>query len=365
MVRRRRAGASPAPTRDKTRIVTRERVRSTRLLWGGRFSRGPSARTLAFTQSLDLDKRLAPQDIAGSIAHARMLGKVGLLTRAEAARLVRGLEKVGRQIASGKFRFVPTDEDIHTAVERGLGAVVGQALAGKLHAGRSRNDQVALDLRLYMRERLDAERRLIGGVIRSLVGQAEKHPRAVMPGYTHLQPAQPVLFAHHLLAYGFMLKRDAGRLADCAARLDECPLGSAALAGTSLPLDRAHVANLLGFRRVTENSLDAVSDRDAVLEYMAAAAILMTHLSRLAEELVRWSSPAYGFIEMADEFCTGSSIMPQKKNPDVAELIRAKGAGRTAATLVEALTAMKGLPLAYNRDLQEVNVHRFVTGDVV
>ncbi|QBS37488.1 argininosuccinate lyase [Thermaerobacter sp. FW80] len=319
--------------------------------WGGRFTAATDRAVEAFTASIDVDRRLLEVDIRASQAHARMLGACGVLPPEEARTLVEGLEEVRRRLQSGEFELDPALEDVHMNVEHLLGRVVGP-LAGKLHTGRSRNDQVATDMHLYMKEALGRLIAAVRDLQRALVEKAEAHLDVIMPGYTHLQRAQPVLFAHHLLAYFWMLERDAGRLADARRRTGWCPLGAAALAGTGFPLDRERVARELGFARVYPNSMDAVSDRDYLLEFLAAGSILAMHLSRLCEELVLWSSEEFGFIELADTYCTGSSIMPQKKNPDVAELVRSK-TGRVYGALFSLLTVMKGLPLTYNRDLQE------------
>ncbi len=319
--------------------------------WGGRFREATDAAVEAFTASVHFGRRFALYDIAGSIAHATMLGKVGLLTPEEAATIVRGLEQVREEIESGRFEWRADLEDVHMNIERRLVALVGE-VGGKLHTARSRNDQVALDLRLYLRDAIDRLREAAAELQRALGEVATRHVDVVMPGYTHLQRAQPVLFAHHLLAYHEMLERDRARLADARRRINVLPLGAAALAGTPLPIDRHEVARLLGFDGVSENSLDTVADRDGALEVLAALAILQVHLSRLAEELVLWSSSEFGFVELSDAFATGSSIMPQKKNPDVAELVRGR-TGRVVGSLVALLTVVKGLPLSYNRDLQE------------
>jgi len=320
-------------------------------MWSGRFTEPTNRLVERYTSSLAVDCRLFRHDIAGSIAHCQGLRKAGVLSAKEATTLIRGLEKVRGELEHGTFAFKPVDEDIHMAIERRLTELVGP-VGGKLHTGRSRNDQIATDLRLYLR---DAVRELIEGLRRyqlSLLALAQAHRDVVMPGYTHLQRAQPVLFAHHLLAYVEMAERDKGRLRDAAARLDVMPLGSGALAGTNYPIDRTYVARLLEFSAVSENSLDAVSDRDFAVEIVSAASVLMMHLSRLGEELVLWSSQEFRFVELPDGFCTGSSMMPQKKNPDVPELIRGK-AGRVFGDLTALLTMLKGLPLSYNRDLQE------------
>ncbi len=319
--------------------------------WAGRFRGETHHLVESFTSSLPFDRRLYKYDIEGSLAHCRTLQRAGVLSRREVATLSRGLEQVRDELDAGRFPFAATDEDIHMAIERRLTELIG-AVGGKLHTGRSRNDQVALDLRLYLR---DALRALDGALRRfqwALLQQARAHLDVVMPGYTHLQRAQPVLLAHHLLAYIEMAERDKGRIRDALGRVDCLPLGSGALAGTNYPIDRRYTAMLLGFAGVTENSLDAVSDRDVVAESLAAASLIMVHLSRLSEELVLWSTREFQFVELPDAFCTGSSMMPQKKNPDVPELVRGK-TGRVIGHLVGTLTMLKGLPLSYNRDLQE------------
>ena len=320
-------------------------------LWAGRFTERTDKLVEAFTSSLAFDRRLFAHDIEGSIAHAKTLGKAGVLTGRDVACILRGLAAVRVELEKGRFPFAPQDEDIHMAIERRLTELIGP-VGGKLHTGRSRNDQVALDLRLYLRQELGRLLEVVTQLQRSLVGQARAHQNVAMPGYTHLQRAQPVLLAHHLLAYVEMLDRDKGRLRDALARTNVMPLGSGALAGSNYPVDRAYTAKLLGFPRVTENSLDAVSDRDFAIEALAALALVMMHLSRLSEELVLWSSQEFRFVDLPDAFCTGSSMMPQKKNPDVPELVRGK-TGRVYGHLLALLTTMKGLPLSYNRDLQE------------
>jgi argininosuccinate lyase len=320
-------------------------------LWGGRFGADTNRQVEAFTASIHFDQRLAPHDIQGSIAHARMLGKCGILAKDEAEAIVKGLSEIGEEIAQGSFPLDPALEDIHMHVERRLIEKIGD-VGGKLHTARSRNDQVALDLRLYLREAIGRIRDQLRTLQEVLVAKAEVNLDTVMPGYTHLQRAQPILLAHHLLAYFEMFQRDRDRLADCLVRVNVLPLGAAALAGTTLPIDRAYAAKLLDFPRIAANSEDAVSDRDFAVEFLACGAILAMHVSRLAEELVLWASPEFGFIELPDAFATGSSIMPQKKNPDVAELARGK-TGRVYGALVALLTLLKGLPLSYNRDLQE------------
>ncbi|MFQ5930865.1 MAG: argininosuccinate lyase [Nitrospiraceae bacterium] len=319
--------------------------------WGGRFQERTHRLVETFTSSLPVDRRLYRYDILGSIAHCKGLERAGVLTRREATAIIRGLEDIRAEIDDGRFPFASEDEDIHMAIERRLTTVIGP-VGGKLHTGRSRNDQVALDLRLYLRDGLGTVLEGARRFQQALIGQARRHLDVVMPGYTHLQRAQPVLFAHHLLAYAEMIERDKGRLRDTLLRLDELPLGAGALAGTNYPVDRAYVAKLLSFSRVTVNSLDTVSDRDFVIETLSALSILMMHLSRLSEELVLWSSQEFQFVTLPDAFCTGSSMMPQKKNPDVPELIRGK-TGRVYGHLFALLTTLKGLPLSYNRDLQE------------
>jgi len=320
-------------------------------LWGGRFSAATDERVARFTRSIEVDRELALDDLAGSIAHVRGLGRAGLLTAEEVAQLVAGLEGLAAEVEAGRLEWDPALEDVHMNIEAALGARIG-ALAGKLHTGRSRNDQVATDLRLWLRRaigRLDAA---IVGMERALVGLAEREGEAVLPGLTHIQPAQPVLFAHHLLAYVEMLERDRGRLADARRRANVSPLGAGALAGAGYPLDREATAAELGFEGVTANSLDAVSDRDFVVETLAAVALSMVHLSRLAEEITWWSNPRFGFVRASDAFSTGSSMMPNKKNPDPAELVRGRAA-RVIGSLGGMLALLKGLPLAYQRDLQE------------
>jgi len=320
-------------------------------MWGGRFASGPDAVMEEINASIGFDKRLYQQDIAGSIAHARMLAEAGILTAEDRDAIIAGLATVRDEIAQGTFTFSRALEDIHMNIEARLKEIIGDA-AGRLHTARSRNDQVATDFRLYVRESTD----MLGAQLRTLqsalVARAEEEAATVMPGFTHLQSAQPVTFGHHLLAYVEMFARDAGRFADARARMNESPLGSAALAGTSFPIDREMTARELGFDRPTANSLDAVADRDFVLETLAAASITAMHLSRFAEELVIWSSAQFGFVRLSDKFSTGSSIMPQKRNPDAAELIRAK-IGRIMGALTSLLVVMKGLPLAYSKDMQE------------
>ena len=331
--------------------------------WGGRFKKDTDRRVESFTSSLAYDRRLYPYDLAGSVVHARMLARQGIISPAEAEEICRGLQAIGEEIESGSFRFDESDEDIHMAIEKALTARIGKA-GEKLHTGRSRNDQVALDVRLYLREQTEALLKLVGDLKKRLVETAKKEIEIVMPGYTHLQKAQPVLLAHYLLAFWEMFDRDEERLRDCRKRIDVMPLGSAALAGTSLSLDREYAAELLQFPRISRNSMDAVSDRDFIAEFIFAASLLMTHMSRFCEDLIIWSSQEFGYVEISDAFTTGSSIMPQKKNPDVAELIRGK-TGRVYGHLIAILTILKGLPMTYNRDLQEDKEPLFDTVDTV
>ncbi len=331
--------------------------------WAGRFRQTTDPAVEAYTVSLETDLRMAQHDIRGSIAHLHALERARLLPAAEARALERGLRAIAREIRAGRFRPRPSDEDVHMAVERRLVELVGPA-GGKLHTGRSRNDQVATDLRLWLRDEIDALSDGLARLARALVGRARRDLGAVVPGYTHLQRAQPVLLSHHWLAYVEMLLRDLDRLADCRRRTDVLPLGAGALAGAGFPLDRRAVARELGFAEIARNSLDAVSDRDFAVEFLAAGAILALHLSRLAEEIVLWSSAEFGFLELPDAFATGSSMMPQKKNPDVAELARGR-TGRVYGALLALLTTLKGLPLAYNRDLQEDKPPVFEAADTL
>jgi len=317
----------------------------------GRFKRARLPEVEAFSASLPFDRRLYRHDIRGSIAHVRMLHRVGLLKAHELRAIVAGLQQIEGELSAGRFRFDLADEDIHLAIERRLTEKIG-APGNKLHTARSRNDQVALDFRLYLRDEIDVVIQLIRRLRRALIALARRNLETVMPGYTHLQRAQPVSLAHHLLAYVEMLERDRERFAQALTRTAVMPLGAGALAATTLPIDRQMVARELGFSRITDNSIDAVSDRDFALDFLAAAAILTVHLSRMAEEIILWSSAEFGFAELPDEFSTGSSMMPQKKNPDLLELIRGK-TGRVVGDLVALLMVMKGLPLAYNSDLQE------------
>ena len=331
--------------------------------WGGRFTAPTDAFVEAFTASVDFDRRMYRQDIAGSIAHARMLARVGVLTEAECQSIVAGLEAVRADIEAGRLAWSTALEDVHMHVESALTARIG-ATGKKLHTARSRNDQVATDLRLYLRDAVDVTVSELRRLQTALVDLAEREADTLMPGFTHLQTAQPVTFGHHLMAWYEMLARDEERLADTRRRLNRSPLGAAALAGTTFPVDRPYAAALLGFDGVCGNSLDAVSDRDFVVELAAAASILMMHLSRMAEELVLWSSAQFDFVDLGDAFCTGSSIMPQKKNPDVPELVRGK-TGRVFGHLMALLTLMKAQPLAYNKDNQEDKEAIFDTVDTV
>jgi len=319
--------------------------------WGGRYAEGPSAVMQAINASIGFDRKLWRQDIEGSLAHAAMLAHVGILTAEEEAAIRQGLSEIAQEIAEGRFAFSEALEDIHMNIEARLTERIGEA-GKRLHTGRSRNDQVATDMRLWVRDAIDGLDGQIADLMRALADRAAEHADTVMPGFTHLQPAQPVTLGHHLLAYVEMLSRDRGRLADCRKRLNESPLGAAALAGTGFPIDRDFTARALGFDRPMRNSLDAVGSRDFALEFLSACAICAAHLSRFAEEIVIWTSPYFGFLRLSDAFTTGSSIMPQKRNPDAAELVRAK-TGRVAGALIGLLTVMKGLPLAYGKDMQE------------
>ena len=331
--------------------------------WSGRFSEPVSDLVKRYTASVFFDRRMATQDIRGSLAHARMLVRQGILSEKDLADIERGMAQIADEIARGAFQWSLDDEDVHLNIEKRLTALVGDA-GKRLHTGRSRNDQVATDIRLWLRETIDYILELIRAFQHRLLDVAEAHAATPMPGFTHLQVAQPVTFGHHLLAYYEMTRRDFERFADCRRRTNRLPLGAAALAGASYPIDRESVAAELGFEEVCRNSLDAVSDRDFAIEFCAAGALLMTHLSRLSEEIILWMSPRVGFIDLADRFCTGSSIMPQKKNPDVPELVRGK-TGRVNGHLVALLTLMKGQPLAYNKDNQEDKEPLFDTADTV
>ncbi|WP_118137480.1 argininosuccinate lyase [Oceanicella sp. SM1341] len=335
--------------------------RSSNQMWGGRFASGPDAIMEAINASIGFDKRLARQDIEGSRAHAAMLGATGILTDSDAEAIREGLLTVLSEIEGGTFEFSTALEDIHMNVENRLRELIGEA-AGRLHTARSRNDQVAVDFRLWVRDQLDALDGALTALMRAYVAQAEAGADMVMPGFTHLQTAQPVTWGHHMLAYVEMFARDRSRVRDARARMNESPLGAAALAGTSFPIDRHMTAQALGFDRPAANSLDAVSDRDFALEFLSLASICATHLSRFAEELVIWSSAQFRFVALSDRFSTGSSIMPQKKNPDAAELVRAK-VGRINGALISLLTVMKGLPLTYSKDMQEDKEQVFDAAD--
>ena len=335
----------------------------TNSMWGGRFTSGPDAVMEAINASIDVDQRMAKQDIDGSRAHVRMLAQQGIISDADAAAIDDGLATVSEEIAQGLLTFRRELEDIHMNVEARLKEIVGEP-AGRLHTGRSRNDQVATDFRLWVRDSIDRVDAGLAALIGGLLDRAEEEADTILPGFTHLQPAQPVTLGHHLLAFVEMFSRDRGRFADARKRLNESPLGSAALAGTPYPLDRDMTAQALGFDGPTRNSLDSVSARDFALEYLAAASILATHLSRMAEEMVVWSSAAFGFISFSDAWSTGSSIMPQKRNPDAAELLRAK-VGRIFGAFTSLLLTMKGLPLAYSKDMQEDKEVTFLAADAI
>ena len=332
-------------------------------LWGGRFTQPTDKFVEEFTASIDFDKRLYHQDIRGSVAHARMLGRQGIIPQDDVDKIVHGLVDILQQIEAGQFDFSVGLEDIHMNIEARLSKKIGEA-GKRLHTGRSRNDQVALDIRLYLRDEIVEVVTYLDLLIDSLLEQAEQNIEVVMPGFTHLQSAQPILFAHHMLAYVEMFKRDKGRMEDCLKRVNVLPLGAGALAGTTFPIDREYVAEQLEFPAVTRNSLDSVYDREFALEFIAGSSILKMHLSRLSEELIIWSTSAFRFVDLSDGFCTGSSIMPQKKNPDVPELVRGK-TGRVYGNLMALLTVMKALPLAYNKDMQEDKEPLFDTIDTV
>jgi argininosuccinate lyase len=335
----------------------------TNSMWGGRFVQGPADIMREITPSVDFDKRLAAQDVAGSRAHVRMLAARGIVAQADCDAILEGLDTIEAEIADGRFVWRRALEDIHLNIEARLAELIGEA-AGRLHTARSRNDQVATDFRLWVREACARAGEGLALLQRALLKQAEAHAETIMPGFTHMQPAQPITFAHHCLAYVEMFARDRGRFADAGMRLNESPLGAAALAGTSFPIDREATAKALGFARPMRNSLDAVSARDFALEYLAAAAVAMTNLSRLAGELVQWTSPAFGFVRLSDAFTTGSSIMPQKRNPDAAELVRGK-TGRVLGDFVALATVVKGLALAYGSDLQEDKERVFDAADTL
>ncbi|MDO8959330.1 MAG: argininosuccinate lyase [Rhodocyclaceae bacterium] len=331
--------------------------------WSGRFSEPVSDLVKRYTASVFFDQRMAAQDVRGSLAHARMLARQGIISQDDFTAIERGLAQVAEEIAAGSFVWNLDDEDVHLNIEKRLTALIGDA-GKRLHTGRSRNDQVATDIRLWLRDTIDTLDGLLADLMRALLEVAETHAATPMPGFTHLQVAQPVTFGHHLLAYVEMLRRDRERFADCRKRVNRLPLGAAALAGTTFPIDREFVARELGFEAICENSLDAVSDRDFAIEFCAAASLVMVHLSRFSEELILWMSPRGGFIDLADRFCTGSSIMPQKKNPDVPELARGKS-GRVFGHLMGLLTLMKGQPLACNKDNQEDKEPLFDTADTL
>ena len=332
-------------------------------MWGGRFSAGPDEVMAAINVSIGFDRRMAKQDIEGSLAHVRMLEATGLISAEDSSAIQGGLNTIASEIREGRFPFREAYEDIHMNVEARLAELIGTA-AGRLHTARSRNDQVATDFRLWVRDAIDAGLDQIGELMSALVDKAIAHAAVVMPGFTHMQSAQPVTFGHHCLAFVEMFERDRGRLRDARARLNESPLGSAALAGTSFPIDRAMTAKALGFARPMRNSLDAVSARDFAMEYLAAGSILAVHMSRLAEEIIVWSTAQFGFVRLSDRFSTGSSIMPQKRNPDAAELVRGK-TGRVIGSLIGLMTVMKALPLAYAKDMQEDKEAVFAAADTL
>ncbi|WP_281659536.1 argininosuccinate lyase [Halobacillus sp. Cin3] len=332
-------------------------------LWGGRFTKPTNQLVEEYTSSIGFDQKLALQDIKGSLAHVEMLAHCDILSNEEKNQIIRGLHTIQGKIENDDVEYSVADEDIHMNIEKLLIEEIGP-VGGKLHTGRSRNDQVATDMHLYLREKTEAIIELVENVQTALLGQAEGNVETILPGYTHLQRAQPISFAHHVLAYFWMFERDKDRLQDSLKRINWSPLGAAALAGTPYPIDRQMSADLLGFEKVYPNSLDAVSDRDFILEFLSIASIMITHISRLSEELILWSSEEFNFVELDDEFCTGSSIMPQKKNPDVPELLRGK-TGRIYGNLMGLLTLLKGLPLAYNKDMQEDKEGMFDTVDTL
>ncbi len=332
-------------------------------LWGGRFSQSTEGLVEDFTESVSYDRRLYRQDIRGSIAHARMLGERGIIPQKDAQRIIEGLEKILKEIEEGHFEWKKELEDVHMNIEKALTDMIGPA-GGRLHTARSRNDQVATDFRLFIKDEIKELDELLKGIQSAFIHQGEKYMGLIIPGFTHLQKAQPVLYSHHMLAYFEMFKRDRQRLSDCVRRVDVCPLGSAALAGTSYPIDRHMTARELGFSQVSPNSMDAVSNRDFALEFLFCLSVIMMHLSRLSEELIIWMSSEFSFVELPDAYCTGSSIMPQKKNPDVPELVRGK-TGRVYGSLFALFTTLKGLPLTYNRDLQEDKEQLFDALDTV
>ncbi len=332
-------------------------------LWGGRFSQDTHQDVESFTSSLEIDQRLWKVDIQASIAHAQMLGRQTIISKADSEQIVQGLKDIAGDLESGRSKIDPQSEDIHSDIEKKLNQKIG-ALSGKLHTARSRNDQVATDIRLYLRSEVESIFEILGNLQGHLVTEASNHTETILPGMTHTQHAQPVSLAHHLLAYFWMFQRDKERFLDSQKRINQMPLGSAALAGTGFPTDRVQMAADLGFDGLCENSMDAVSDRDFIVEFLSSASIAMMHLSKLSEELVLWSSPAFGFVELGDDVTTGSSIMPQKKNPDVAELIRGR-VGLVYGDLMGALTMLKALPMAYNRDLQEDKTFLFRSVDTL
>jgi argininosuccinate lyase len=350
-------------TADSRKAGGRKATKAGHSLWGGRFSAKPAAIMQAINASIGFDRRMAAEDLAGSRAHAAMLIAAGIISKADGEAILDGLSRIGEEIEAGTFPFREEFEDIHMNVEARLTELIGPA-AGRLHTARSRNDQVALDFRLWVREACDRTLEQLIGLQNALVDQADAHAETLMPGFTHLQVAQPVTFGHHLMAYVEMFGRDAGRFIDARTRMNECPLGAAALAGTSFPIDREMTARALGFDKPTANSLDSVADRDFALEALAAATIAATHLSRLAEEIVLWVTPQFGFAALSDAFTTGSSIMPQKRNPDAAELIRAK-VGRVLAAFTTLTVVMKGLPMTYGKDMQEDKVPTFEAFDAL
>ena len=331
--------------------------------WGGRFREGPTKLVEMFTESVSFDQRLALYDIQGSIAYAEMLARCGIIKKEERRRIILGLEGIREDVESGKFKFESGLEDVHMNIEARLIEDIG-SVGGKLHTGRSRNDQVALDIRLYLKDVLTNAQIQVLGLKSALLNLAHRYVEVVMPGYTHMRRAQPVLFAHHVLAYVEQLNRDGDRMSDCMRRMDVLPLGSGALSGTGLPIDRACLAELLGFRKVSQNSIDAVSDRDFAVEFLSSASLIMMHLSRLTEEWIIWSGAEFDYITLPESYCTGSSMMPQKRNPDVLELVRGK-TGRVYGSLMSLLTILKSQPMAYNRDLQEDKEPLFNTADTL
>lgn len=344
-------------------MTTKANIHAASTIWGGRFAEGPSAIMQDINASIGFDKRLYAEDIAGSMAHCKMLAHVGVLTQEDRDAILKGLAQIKEEIESGVFPFRTDLEDIHMNIETRLAALIGDA-AGRLHTARSRNDQVATDFKMWVRGAFDHMEEALLSLQHVLITRAEEFYQTIMPGFTHLQTAQPVTLGHHLLAYVEMFGRDRSRVRDARARMNECPLGAAALAGTSFPIDRAMTASLLGFDRPTANSLDSVSDRDFALDFLTSASIIAVHLSRLAEELVLWTTTQFGFVSLSDGFTTGSSIMPQKRNPDAAELVRAK-AGRVIGDLASLLIVMKGLPLAYSKDMQDDKEPVFEAADTL